>query len=75
MAIDINSATPEELVEATGIAPEVASAICEYRDDNGDFLDMAEVSQVPGVGEDDMVALGKAGVKVGAGIDTESGGM
>ncbi len=75
MALDINSISAEELTEASGISPEVAFAVCEYRDENGGFMDIAEVSDVPGVDEEAMEAIKKAGVKVGAAADLDGGGM
>ncbi len=71
MAIDINSVSPEELTEAAGIKPEIALAICEYRDDNGGFMDLDEVGDIPGVDEMSMEQLRKAGVKVSTGAEAD----
>ncbi len=75
MALDINTVSAEELATATGMQPEIASAICEYRDENGGFMDIAEVADVPGVDEATMTELAKAGVKVGSPADTDGGVM
>ncbi|QYJ87422.1 helix-hairpin-helix domain-containing protein [Shewanella mesophila] len=48
--ININTATAEELVQLKGIGQSKALAIIEYRDANGKFNSIEELSQVKGIG-------------------------
>jgi competence ComEA-like helix-hairpin-helix protein len=49
--IDINVATPEELVSLPGIGPVLAGRIVEYREDIGRFTTPSEIIEVKGIGE------------------------
>lgn len=49
--IDINTASQVELESLPGIGPVIAQAILAYRDDHGPFNDVAELGNVPGIGD------------------------
>lgn len=48
--VDINLATQEELEALPEIGPETAKKILEYRQIHGDFQDVEEIMDVPGIG-------------------------
>ena len=50
-AININSATQEQLEKLDGIGPVKAQAIIEYRQKNGPFRKLEDIKNVPGVGD------------------------
>ncbi|AEY01258.1 DNA uptake protein [Oceanimonas sp. GK1] len=50
-SININTATPEQLAQLSGIGPAKADAIVEYRDTNGPFSSVDDLVQVRGIGE------------------------
>ena len=51
-AININTADSEALVDGlTGVGPEKAMAIVRYRQANGPFRQVSDLSQVKGIGE------------------------
>ncbi len=49
--IRINTASVDELQKLHGIGPSKAAAIVAYRDENGPFQAIEELTQVPGIGE------------------------
>ncbi|MBJ2128104.1 helix-hairpin-helix domain-containing protein [Alteromonas sp. IB21] len=49
--IDLNSATIEQLVTLPGVGQSKAKAIIEYREEVGPFLEVAQLTQVKGIGE------------------------
>ena len=49
-ALDLNMAMAAELETLPGIGPSLASAIVQYRDQNGPFLPVEELLNVPGIG-------------------------
>ena len=49
--IDLNSATIEQLVTLPGVGQSKAKAIIEYREEAGPFLEVAQLTQVKGIGE------------------------
>jgi competence protein ComEA len=50
--VDINTATAEQLSEAlTGVGPAKAAAIVAYRQQHGPFRNMADLTNVKGVGQ------------------------
>lgn len=49
-ALDINTATAEELQTLKGIGPKRAEAIIRYREENGPIRSTKDLLSVPGVG-------------------------
>ena len=50
-AVNVNTATVEELKSLPGIGPSKAAAIVEYRSRNGNFKSVEELKQVKGIGD------------------------
>lgn len=48
--LDINLATIEELMELKGIGEVLAPRIVNYREENGQFMAVEELTLVPGIG-------------------------
>jgi comEA protein len=48
--VNVNKATPEELVKVRGIGPVMAKRIIEHRDKNGAFKSIDDLTQVQGIG-------------------------
>ena len=48
--VNVNKATTEELIKVRGIGPVMAKRIIEYRDKNGAFKSVDDLSQVQGIG-------------------------
>ena len=53
-AININTATKEELTTIKGIGDKRAQEIIDYRKKNGDFKSVDELEKVPGIGPGTM---------------------
>ena len=49
--IDLNSATVEQLISLPGVGQSKAKAIVKYREEMGPFLEVAQLTQVKGIGE------------------------
>lgn len=49
--ININQATGQQLTVIKGIGEKKAQAIIDYREVNGDFVDLNELVKVSGIGE------------------------
>jgi competence protein ComEA len=49
-ALDINTATEEELQTLKGIGEKRAEAIIVYRSNNGPFMSAEDLKKVPGIG-------------------------
>ena len=49
--ININTASAEELDTLPGVGPTIAQKIIEYRELNGPFLSIEDITNVPGIGE------------------------
>src|SRR5690606_2641136 len=68
LAVDINTATVEQLQEVKGIGPKMARTIIEERQRGGRFESMTDVSErVKGVGPKKAAAFKASGLVVGAG--------
>ena len=65
-AVDINTATADELKALPGIGPSKAAAIVEYRNQNGRFKSVDELKNVKGIG-DGVLAKLKEEATVGSG--------
>src|SRR6185369_16327434 len=50
-AVNINSATQEQLESLNGIGPVKAKAIIDYRQKNGRFKSLEEIKNVSGIGD------------------------
>lgn len=50
-AVNVNTATQEQLETLNGIGPAKAKAIIEYRNKNGSFKTVEELDKVPGIGQ------------------------
>jgi len=50
-AVNVNTATQQELETLKGIGPVKAKAIIDYRSKNGAFKSAADLVNVPGIGE------------------------
>ena len=55
-AIDINTATVEQLEGLKGIGPKKAAAIVKYREANGPFGSIDDLAKVPGIGKKTLTA-------------------
>lgn len=56
-ALDINSATPEQLAELPGIGDVIAQRIVARRQENGAFKDLEELIDVNGIGNSKLEQL------------------
>jgi competence protein ComEA len=55
--INLNTATAEQLSEVPGVGPKLAARIVEHRQKEGSFRAVAELLNVKGVGEKNLVKL------------------
>lgn len=55
--LNINTATAEELTALPGIGPALAQRIVDYRENNGPYNNVAELSNVSGIGEKRLEAI------------------
>ncbi|MGE0310222.1 MAG: ComEA family DNA-binding protein [Lautropia sp.] len=67
-ALDVNTATQQELESIKGIGPTLSSRIVEERKKGGSFKDMADLeSRVKGIGENNSRKFAEGGLTVGGG--------
>lgn len=65
--VDINTATAEVLEQIPGVGPVLAQRIIAYRDQNGGFTSIEQLTEVSGIGEatfaqmQSMVSIGNGG--------------
>lgn len=57
LAIDINTASAQELEQLDGVGPATAAKIVAYRELNGGFRSIDELDEVSGIGEAKMAAI------------------
>lgn len=48
--VNLNSAPMAEIMQLPGVGPKLAQSIVDYRDENGDFQNWDELTNVPGIG-------------------------
>ncbi|MBO4316838.1 MAG: helix-hairpin-helix domain-containing protein [Mailhella sp.] len=51
-AINVNTATQEQLAAVPGLNGDLAKAIIQYREEMGDFMNIDELADVPGMSKD-----------------------
>jgi competence protein ComEA len=56
-AVNINTASKEELETVNGIGPAKAQAIVDYRKKNGNFKTVDDLNNVPGFGDKSLAKL------------------
>ncbi|MDP2318850.1 MAG: helix-hairpin-helix domain-containing protein [Acidobacteriota bacterium] len=56
-ALNLNSATVDQLATLPGIGPKVAERILEYRTKNGGFKKIEELMNVKGIGEKSFLKI------------------
>jgi competence protein ComEA len=64
-AINLNTATKDELVALPGIGPAKAQAIVDYRNQHGPFRSVDEIRKVKGIGEKLFISI-KPELSIGA---------
>ena len=51
-ALNVNTATQEQLAAVPGLNADLAAAIIKYREEMGDFMNIDELADVPGMTKD-----------------------
>ena len=64
-AVNLNTATKDELVALPGIGPAKAQAIVDYRNQHGPFRSIDEIRKVKGIGEKLFLSI-KPELSIGA---------
>ena len=64
-AVNLNTATKDELVALPGIGPAKAQAIVDYRNQHGTFRSIDEIRKVKGIGEKLFLSI-KPELSIGA---------
>ena len=64
-AVNLNTATRDELVALPGIGPAKAQAIVDYRNQHGPFRSIEEIRKVKGIGEKLFISI-KPELSIGA---------
>lgn len=61
--MNINKASKEELQTLQGIGASTAQKIIDYRDQNGNFKQIEDIKNVPGIGDSKFEAI-KNNIKI-----------
>lgn len=56
-AVNLNTATVEQLEALNGVGPAKAQAIVDYRKKNGNFKTVDDLNNVPGIGDKTLAKL------------------
>lgn len=56
-AVNVNTASANELAQLSGVGPAKAAAIVDYREDNGPFKTVDGLTQVSGIGDKTVANL------------------
>lgn len=67
MALDLNAATPDDLIAIPGIGPTIAAAIISYRERWGPFARVEDVQKVKGIGAKKLKGMEQYVMVVGCG--------
>ncbi|MCL2310469.1 MAG: helix-hairpin-helix domain-containing protein [Proteobacteria bacterium] len=70
-AVDINTASKEELQTLSGIGPEKAQAIVDYRAQHGPFKSTHDLHKVKGIGKKTVAKLGDSITASGSSGETK----
>lgn len=70
--VDVNAAGSEELESLPGIGPALAERIVEYREENGPFESLDELTEVRGIGEKTLEGLRDKAVAGGGSAAAET---
>jgi competence protein ComEA len=57
LALDLNTATEQELEQLDGVGPAIAANILAYREQHGGFASIDELDEVSGIGEAKLAAI------------------
>ncbi len=57
LALDLNTATEQELEQLDGVGPAIAANIVAYREQHGGFASVDELDEVSGIGEAKLAAI------------------
>ncbi|HEX7290508.1 MAG TPA: helix-hairpin-helix domain-containing protein [Conexibacter sp.] len=57
LALDLNTATAQELEQLDGVGPAIAAHIVAYREQHGGFASVDELDEVSGIGEAKLAAI------------------
>lgn len=69
-AVDLNSATQQELEALPGVGPTKAAAIIKYRQKHGPFLRVEDLTEVNGIGQKTIATI-KDRVEVNDEVETK----
>ena len=73
-AVNINSATLEQLEALPGIGPVKGQAIIDYRKANGPFKSIDDLKKVNGIGDATLEKVKESGVSLSGTTTTATGG-